>query len=390
MAKTVVGMFKSTAEAERVKEQLVAQGFEARNITVMAQNRYDDDTIHSREDFAYGGRADSEVHTGFDGGYGITGESVSDTGLGSKTQSGTGSYERSGSRRDTEYGSGTDTYGTERTGKTHEGVGEKISHFFKSLVGDDDTTDRGHHHFQQGVNQGGALLAATVPDERADEVADLLREKGARDVDEENISDSGVNSSYAGTSGTRTAGTTGTGDAAGTMAGSSYMGTDYDAPGTRESGVLDSGRGSGEVRGMAERERSIPVVEEQVQVGKRAVNRGGVRIYSHMVERPVNENVTLREEHVRVERRPVDREATAADLNQKDQTIELRETSEEAVVGKTQRVVEEVVVSKEASERTESIQDTVRKTEVEVENLNGEDRFASQRSGSTGSTTGNR
>ena len=376
MAKTVVGMFKSTTEAQRVKEQLVAQGFESRNITVMAQNEYSEDTIHNDDDFAYDPGDATEVHTGFDGGYGITGESVSGTGLSSKTQSGTGLYAGKDVRRDAEAEYDTDTRASDRTGTTHEGVGEKISNFFKSLVGDvdEDTTDRGHHHYQQGVTQGGALLAATVQDDRADEVAELLRDNGARNVDEETISDSGTETPYAGA----------------TAAGTNYSGTDYDAPAARDRGIADAGRGMTEARGMTDGERAIPVVKEDLQIGKRTVNRGGVRIYSHMVERPVSEDITLREEHVRVDRRPVDREATAADFNQKDQTIELKEMSEEPVIGKTRRVVEEVVVSKEASERTQTVQDTVRNTEVEVEKIAGEDRLGTDRTVPETARTGNR
>ena len=81
----------------------------------------------------------------------------------------------------------------------------------------------------------------------------------------------------------------------------------------------------------------------------------------------MQEQVNLREEHVRVERRPVDRPATAADINQSAQSLEVRERNEEAVVQKSARVVEEVVVGKEATERTETIRDTVRRTDVNVE-----------------------
>ena len=114
---------------------------------------------------------------------------------------------------------------------------------------------------------------------------------------------------------------------------------------------------------------AIPVVEEEIAVGKRDVERGGVRVRTEVEERPVQEQVNLREEHVRVERRPVDRPATEADINRAAQsgTIEVREKAEEAVVAKTARVVEEVVVGKEATQRTETVRDTVRRTDVEVE-----------------------
>jgi stress response protein YsnF len=85
----------------------------------------------------------------------------------------------------------------------------------------------------------------------------------------------------------------------------------------------------------------------------------------------VSESVNLREEHATIERRPVDRPATVADL--KEGFVEVRETAEEPVVAKTARVVEEVIVGKESSNRTETVNDTVRGTDVEVERVAGQE-----------------
>jgi uncharacterized protein (TIGR02271 family) len=114
---------------------------------------------------------------------------------------------------------------------------------------------------------------------------------------------------------------------------------------------------------------SIPVVEEQLQVGKREVQRGGIRVVSRAIERPVEETVKLREERATVQRRPADRAATESDNAFKEQSFEIRNTAEEAVVGKAARVVEDVVVGKESSEREQTVKDSVRKTEVEVQQL---------------------
>ena len=131
---------------------------------------------------------------------------------------------------------------------------------------------------------------------------------------------------------------------------------------------------------------AIPVIEEDLVVGKRTVDQGGVRLYRRVVEVPVEESVSLREEHVSVDRVAVDRPVTDRDLAFKDRTIELTETAEEAVVGKEARVVEEVVVSKGAVEHTETVRDTVRHTEVEVEELPTETTIG--RGTVTGATTG--
>jgi uncharacterized protein (TIGR02271 family) len=112
----------------------------------------------------------------------------------------------------------------------------------------------------------------------------------------------------------------------------------------------------------------IPVVEEELQVGKRQVERGGVRIASRVLEQPVEQAVQLREEHVTVERHPVDRPVTDADRAAfQEGAIEVTERAEEPVVAKQARVVEEVVVSKDVEQRTETVQGTVRRTDVDIE-----------------------
>jgi uncharacterized protein (TIGR02271 family) len=133
------------------------------------------------------------------------------------------------------------------------------------------------------------------------------------------------------------------------------------AEATRERGRAGTREGeTGDVK--------VPVVEEELQVGTRQVRHGGVRLYTRVTERPVEETVRLRDEEVRVERRPVDRPASEADFAAaQERTIEVTETDEEPVVRKQARVVEEVVVSKDVQEQTETVRDTVRRTEVEVE-----------------------
>jgi uncharacterized protein (TIGR02271 family) len=125
---------------------------------------------------------------------------------------------------------------------------------------------------------------------------------------------------------------------------------------------------------VQERARVIPVVQEELQVGKRQVDLGAVRVVSRMVETPVSESVTLREEHATIERNPVDRPATTADMaGLQGQSIEVREIAEKAVVSKTATVVEEVVVGKEATTRTEQIADTVRSTVVDIDQTGATD-----------------
>lgn len=112
---------------------------------------------------------------------------------------------------------------------------------------------------------------------------------------------------------------------------------------------------------------TIPVIEEELQVGKREVEKGGLRLRTRIVENEVEKNINLRQEKVHVERTPVDRPANAGDL--KEEQIEITERAEVPVVAKEARVVEEISLNKEVNEKEESIQGTVRHTEVDVDKL---------------------
>jgi uncharacterized protein (TIGR02271 family) len=115
-------------------------------------------------------------------------------------------------------------------------------------------------------------------------------------------------------------------------------------------------------------EQVIPVYEEELKVGKRVVDQGHVRVRVYTVEHPVQEGVTLREERVAVERRPVDRPASGMPGEAfQERTIDVTTHREEAVLAKEARVKEEIVVRKKGDQRTETVRDNVRHTEVEVE-----------------------
>jgi len=118
---------------------------------------------------------------------------------------------------------------------------------------------------------------------------------------------------------------------------------------------------------------SIPIIEEKMEVGKREVETGGVRLKSRVVQENIEENVNLRSEHVHVEQTPVNRPATAADLETfKEGTIEMKEYAEVPVVNKEAFVTGEVSLEKEVLENNQTVEGTVRKTEVDTENFTDE------------------
>lgn len=109
---------------------------------------------------------------------------------------------------------------------------------------------------------------------------------------------------------------------------------------------------------------------------QRMENRDGKRLRSRIVEKPVEENIRLREERFRVERNPVDRVASEKELQSfQEGDIELTERKEIPVVNKEARVVEEIRVHKEVEERDETVHENLRHTEVDVNKIHGDDDY---------------
>jgi uncharacterized protein (TIGR02271 family) len=225
----------------------------------------------------------------------------------------------------------TDTSGsttnTSTSDNRDEGFMASVGSFFSNIFGGDESDSTGH--YSEAVRRGRAVVTVTVQDETAATRAQsALASCGAVNIDA--LADSWRQEGYSG----------------------------FDAsaqPFTSE-------------QVQAERTKVIPVVREELEVGKREVDLGAVRVFARTVEKPVTETVDLREQHASIERRPVDRVATAADLNAfQEGSIEIRETAERAVVNKSARVVEEVTVGTASTIKQETVSDTVRNTVVDVQ-----------------------
>ncbi len=247
------------------------------------------------------------------------------------------------------------------------------------------------HAYAEGVRRGGSLVAVQCDDDEVDQVIDILDDDGVLDLDEQQASwrsegwqghDASTSNGMTGGLGAAAAGL------AGGLTGSSGTSRMDVGAGDDVTGSPDITRARTDTTGTSGGDEVIPIAEEELHVGKRQVGQGRVRIQSRVVERPVEEQVSLREEHVEVERRPVSGTTQAGTLGGdpfQERTIEVEERSEEAVVSKEARVVEEVVVRKDVEQRTETVSDTVRRTEVDVE-----DERDVRGTGTTGSTDGNR
>lgn len=118
-------------------------------------------------------------------------------------------------------------------------------------------------------------------------------------------------------------------------------------------------------------ETTIPIIEEQLRVDKKVIETGGVRLKSRIVERPIEESVRLRNQYVIVNRRSVDREVSTEDLsNFREGEIEFLELAEVPVISKRARVVEEIEIGRQVSEHQEVVHETLKRNDVEVEDLN--------------------
>jgi uncharacterized protein (TIGR02271 family) len=213
--------------------------------------------------------------------------------------------------------------------------------FWASLFGNGAEHDHDTSVYDRSVDDGSTVVTVNAPEQHLTQVMDILERHNPVDIDER--------AATYGVSQTTTTRAT-------------------DAPvATAAARGSDGG--------------TVQLSEETLAVGKRAINRGTTRVRRFVVETPIEEQVSLRDETVTIARHPVTdaRAPTNADFT--DKVIEMTETDEEAVVSKTARVREEVVIRKDATERTETVRDTVRREDVEITKEPGVER-------STGSASG--
>lgn len=221
---------------------------------------------------------------------------------------------------------------TGHSSDTGKSFWEEVKEFFG--VGNDEE----RLQYEEGLRRGGTLLTVSAPENRVNTAVDTLMQHNPVDIEKR--------AAEWQTGGQQTSGRPQTTSSAATA-------------GARPARQSPTAQG----------EQTIPVMEEELKVGKRQVQRG-VRILQHVTSKPVEEDVTLRDERVTVARRPVNRPAAGVAPGAfQEKAFDVTETHEEAVVSKQPRVVEEVVVSREAHERTQKVRDTVRRTDVEVQQV---------------------
>ena len=213
----------------------------------------------------------------------------------------------------------------------------------KEMFGADDTHAAGADYYAEAARRGGYVLSVTTDESHAEKVQALMQRYGAADAEKQ----------------------------VARWKQDGWSGYDKSSSGMSAAALQTEHKSR-----LEGDEAVIQEVEEQLEIGKRKVERGGVRVIKRVHSRPVEEQVTLRDEEIHVDRRNTGGRNLTAEEAEKafadgDATIEVTETDEEAVVAKTARVTGEVHVGKTATEKTETVRDTVRSTEVEVEKIEG-------------------
>jgi uncharacterized protein (TIGR02271 family) len=223
--------------------------------------------------------------------------------------------------------------------------------FWSNLFGSG--PDHGHDTtvYDRSLEGGSTVVTVKAPEQHLPHVMDILERHNPVDM-EERTAAYGANET---TTTTRTTTATPLTETAAPVTGTA----------TPLAGTVDRSTDGG---------GTIQLSEESLAVGKRAINRGTTRVRRFVVETPVEEQVALRDETVSVERHAVTDGSPVSDGAFTDKVIEMTETDEEAVVSKTARVKEEVVIHKDATERVETIHDTVRREDVEITKEPGVER----------------
>jgi uncharacterized protein (TIGR02271 family) len=385
MAFNVIGMFDAARDAQAAAQDLRDAGFSGSDISFVGNNaRGDYDTVDPGE--PRGSHAATGAGTGATGGAVLGGLAGLLVGLGALVIPGIGPVVAAGTL--------ATTLGTAAAGA---GIGAATGGLVGGLIGAG-VPEEDANVYSEGVRRGGSLLSVQVDDEpEATRAADIMSRHHVVDIDRR-----GAEYRQAGWSRFDAHAAPYALDVNAPAGATVHTTVTETTPPATAHAVVDAPP----VAPPIETRRTpavppqvapgdtirVPVVEEELRIGKRAVERGGVRVYQRVVETPVQEQVTLRDETVRVERRPVDRPVTEADLAAvREGTVEIREHDEQAVVSKQARIVEEVVVKKEAHERVETVQETVRRTNVDVQEIPGQTRttgVANMSSTTTGSTVG--
>ena len=347
MAKTIIGLFDNRAEAQSVVQELLSENFRRDDISVMSKKLEGQDKAGEKVEYVEedGDEQIKDMAKGAGTGAAIGGLAGLLVSLTALAIPGIGPVLAAGPLAAVIAGAGIGA-----------AAGGLISGLTRLGVPEEDA-----NYYAEGVRRGGTLVSVDAADGRAESAVAIMKRHGAVEIDKRAAQWRNEGWSGFDADATHTA--------FGAFAGGGQkLASQSDA--TAEHERLPIEPREPRPASTASRQVAVPVVEEQLQIGKREVERGGVRLQTRVTETPVEQDVELRDEHVNVERRPVDYtfHGTESEIFQ-ESLVEIKEAYEELVVKKKSRVVEEVIVNKDVEQRTETVRETLRRTDVNVEQI---------------------
>ena len=236
MSKTVIGLFDNVGEAQNVVKDLVASGIERDDIGFMANEKQ---TTPGRANLEReGGDVASGALAGAGTGAAIGGVAGLALAFAPLAIPGIGPIVAAGPIAAALTGAGLGAV-----------TGGLIGGLTRLGVPDEDA-----HYYAEGVRRGGILVTVAADDEReAERAAEIFRRHGALDIDQ--------------------------------------RANEWKKQGWKGRFEADT-KADTTATQSTEAERTVPVTEEELVVGKRNVERGGVRVYSRVIEQPVRETVS--------------------------------------------------------------------------------------------------
>lgn len=340
MAKTVTALFENYTEANNAVHDLVNQGFERDDIGIMAHESLTDYDTRVHDDDASGALTGAGVGAAVGGVGGLV------LGLTALAIPGVGPVIAAGPLVAALAGAG---------------IGAAAGSLIGALT-DLGVPEEEAHYYAEGVRRGNVLVTVQTTDALAERAVSILSRHHPMDLDRQvgEWRQSGWN---------RFDATSTPLLPSATQENRRVHDKAFSPRGTTPEATLHQSQDRRPLPAThsTAQETVVPIIKEEIKVGKRQTERD-VNVRTSVVEQPVEEQVHLQQEHVTVERRAVDRPVQAGDGEAfKESTITMTETAEQPVISKQARVVEEVVIRKETEAHNETVRDTVRRTEVNVD-----------------------
>ncbi|WP_150265489.1 YsnF/AvaK domain-containing protein [Paenibacillus tepidiphilus] len=368
MNKKIVGVFYTEHEASSAIEDLKAHGFQTEDISVIARNKDDVESISNET----GTKAPEGIASGAATGGVLGGVTGLLAGIGALAIPGIGPIIAAGPIAATLAGAA---------------VGAGTGGLVGGLIGLGIPEDEAQT-YDNYVDEGRILVMVDTDDSQAGQVYTVFRKHNSANSDRymTDVNDTAADTARSSVNDTVDAAFNGSGLEGRKDTGLDTMNSapvhdpletrnldDVNRPGMTGDVYSGTPRGIGaEAAGLggplneSEEERKLRLREEQLDVSKNRVQTGEVNVRKEIVEEQKTINVPVSHEEIVVERRPVNNDTSASPIGQ-EETIRIPVSEEKVEVTKNTVVTGEVDIHKREVQGTEQVKDTVKREEARVD-----------------------